>query len=189
VGTFAARVLEVELPHAAQSCTVRIVPGGPHAATLAGITATANGASQRVFWFDLTTAVTPLVLWLYQQTWPEIEVLAGGAPVAAGTTARLLAAPERLVAVRVLAGTELPLAGVARALEPSFAEAATLYLLLPTTVVAVRREAGAPLALDRTAAKELAFARFLLGSCRVHWFWRTDAVRGRPRIRSSTGSR
>ena len=176
---FAASVVEVELPQAAQECVLRLSRDLPALAALGERRAQSAEPQQR-FWFDLSAALTPLTLAKIGLPWPELTITADGQPVPEGTTVRLRRRPEPMARTELLQGAELRLEDLTTRLSPPAAEA-TLHLLLPTTTLSVKVTGGAPWQLSEDANRELGFLRWLLGSATVHFCWTTGGGETSPR--------
>jgi hypothetical protein len=176
---FAAAVLLVELQAPATACSLRISPDLPGAVAF-GERRLRAARGSRAWWFDLSTAPLSIVLAGIAQPMPDVVLNADAAVDAqAAAAVRLLADLEPLPLGR-LEGKAVPFAELAARL-PQPAADATLYLLLPTTVAAVRHAAGTPLEFAGAALVRLRDCRDLLGSAVVHFCWRTDGGTEPPR--------
>jgi hypothetical protein len=173
----AASVLEVELPEPAVRVALQLVVDLPEPVAM-GVRTSQTARAQRIHWIDVSLSRTALVLHGIGQSWPELRITRDGAPAPAGTKVRWLQDPS-VLSLPNLAGKAIALGELERSL-PLPERDATLYLLLPTTTLAVPYVRGEPLRWTDAAQRELAFAHSLLGRFVVHAYWRSEAGREAP---------
>ncbi|GDY01618.1 hypothetical protein LBMAG49_09470 [Planctomycetota bacterium] len=170
----AATVLMVTLPEPALWCELSLADDLPGAVAFATRRAE-NGSPLRTFWFDLSVPLAPLVLRGIEKPWPDFVLATPDGMVSAKAIVRAQADAETLLLPR-LAGAAIEFRELAQRLPIPIVKAkATLYFLLPTTVVSMPYQQGAALTWPPAVMREFEFARELLGSFVVHFCWRTDA--------------
>lgn len=158
---------------------------GPYAQ--APFTAAAAPATA-VWWLDLTGVLPWFVAATVGGGPAGVELTGDGQALPAGTVVRahagLPAVPTPVVVPGIVRREEL----VRYLVPPQPAQAAVLYLLLPTGLFAVEAAAGSAPGLDAATRSQLDFVCDVLGPCRVHWFWQVEGGPDGPPARSGFGT-
>ena len=107
-------------------------------------------------------------------------VTCGGRPPPPGTVVRAHSNSQHVEAPDVEVPAVVDRSELALSLIATDPGRSRCYLVLPTGLYLLRRSGSEPFEISDSAMAQIVFAADVLGSCRVHWFWKRESSAAWP---------